>query len=83
MFTMDDLRDIMLSCGTESGVDLAGDIANLDFEDELGFDSLAMLHVASLVQQQTGVAIPDDLAIELKTPGQLLDFVNFELRAVA
>jgi act minimal PKS acyl carrier protein len=83
VFTMDDLRNIMLSCGTESGIDLAGDIANLDFADELGFDSLAMLHICAQVQQQTGVAIPDDLAIELKTPGQLLDFVNYELRAVA
>jgi act minimal PKS acyl carrier protein len=83
VFTMDDLRDIMLSCGTEGGVDLAGDIANLEFDADLGFDSLAMLHVAAQIQHRIGVAIPDDLALELKTPGQLLDFVNFELRAVA
>lgn len=75
MLTLDELRAIMLTCGTEADVDLDADITDTELAD-LGFDSLAMLHIASLVQQRTGVSIPDDLALELATPGAVLDFVN-------
>lgn len=73
--TLDDLREIMETCGTDAGVDLSGDIADVLFE-ELGFDSLALLHIASLVQRRTSVTIPDHMALELKTPGAILEFVR-------
>lgn len=80
MLTLDDLRGIMLTCGTDEDVDLDGDITDTPV-DELGFDSLAMLHVASLVQRRAGVSIPDHLALELRTPGAVLDFVNDQIKA--
>lgn len=75
MLTLDDLREFMETCGTDAGVDLNADIKDVLFE-ELGFDSLAILHIASLVHHRTSVAIPDHLALELKTPGAVLDYVN-------
>ncbi|HEX9334795.1 MAG TPA: acyl carrier protein [Pseudonocardiaceae bacterium] len=75
MLTLDDLRGIMLTCGTDADVDLDSDIVDTPM-DQLGFDSLALLHIASLVQRRTEVAIPDHLALELKTPGAVLEFVN-------
>lgn len=82
MLTLDELRDIMLSCGTEADVDLAGDITDTEMA-ELGFDSLALLHIASLVQRRTQVAIPDELALKLETPGAVLAFVNGAGQAVS
>lgn len=75
MLTFDELREIMLTCGTEIDVDLAGDIADTEMS-ELGFDSLAMLHIAAQITRRTRVSIPDDVALDLKTPGALLSFVN-------
>lgn len=79
MFALNELREIMLTCGTDVGVDLDGNITDTPV-DELGFDSLAMLHIAALIQRRVGVSIPDHLALELKTPGAVVDFVNDQLK---
>lgn len=80
MFTLDELRQIMLTCGVEDGVDLDGDIAGTELTD-LGYDSLAILHMAAQLEQRTGVSIPDDLALRLSTPRALLAHVNHRIEA--
>lgn len=75
-FTMNDLREIMReTAGVEEGVDLDGDIAGVDFAD-LGYDSLAVLEMASQIKRRYGVLIPDDAAAELRTPDSLVTFVT-------
>ncbi|MCW3840383.1 acyl carrier protein [Micromonospora yasonensis] len=75
MLTLDDLREIMTTCGVEDGVDLYADITDVPMED-LGYDSLARLQIAALIKDRTAVAIADDKVLELETPRELLDFVN-------
>lgn len=75
MLTLDDLREIMTTCGVEDGVDLHADIIDVPMAD-LGYDSLARLQIAALIKDRTGVAISDDKVLELETSREVLDFVN-------
>jgi act minimal PKS acyl carrier protein len=77
---VDELRQIMLTCGVEDGVDLDGDILDVELVD-LGYDSLAILHMAAQLEQRTGVPIPDDMALRLSTPRALLAHVNQKVEA--
>ncbi|MGH3645679.1 MAG: acyl carrier protein [Micromonosporaceae bacterium] len=75
MLTLDDLREFMRTCGVEDGIDLDADIHDTEFAD-LGYDSLARLQIAAVIQDKTDVALPDDVVMELETPRAVLDFVN-------
>jgi minimal PKS acyl carrier protein len=78
-FTLDDLREIMrASVGVEEGVDLDGDIGDTEFA-EMGYDSLAVLELASQVQRRYGVPIPDEAALEMTTPRKAIEFINTRL----
>jgi act minimal PKS acyl carrier protein len=78
-FTLDDLREIMrASAGVDEGVDLDGDIADLEFAD-LGYDSLAVLEVTSQVKRRFGVPIPDEAVQEMPTPRRAVEFINEQL----
>lgn len=75
-FTLERLRELMRSCaGVEESVDLDGDIADVEFE-ELGYDSLAVLEVASQVQREYGVPMPDECTQYMLTPRQAVDYIN-------
>jgi act minimal PKS acyl carrier protein len=63
------------SVGVDEGVELDGAIADVEFT-ELGYDSLAVLELASQIRRRYGVPVPDEAALELTTPGKLLTFVN-------
>jgi minimal PKS acyl carrier protein len=77
--SLDDVRRIMRSCaGVDEGVDLDGDIAEVTFAD-LGYDSLAMLELATRIQNEYQVPIPDDAVSQMPTPGATIDFVNRRL----
>jgi minimal PKS acyl carrier protein len=79
VFTLDDLREIMrTSVGVDDEVDLAGEIADSEFAD-LGYDSLAVLELASQVQRRYSVAISDEAALELTTPTKIVNYVNERL----
>ena len=54
---------------------IEGDIASVPFTD-LGFDSLDVLEVATRLQQELGLRIPDDAISDMKTPGDMVRFVN-------
>ena len=80
-FTLDDLREFMrVSAGVDEGVDLDGDIADREFAD-LGYDSLAVLEVASQVQRRFGIQIADEAILEMPTPGRAVEFINDQLAA--
>jgi act minimal PKS acyl carrier protein len=81
-FTLDDLRRILRACAGEAeSVDLDGDIADVAFSD-LGYDSLALLELASRIEREYATSIPDDAAVEMRTPRTAVDYVNERLSAV-
>jgi act minimal PKS acyl carrier protein len=78
-FTAQDLKRILRSCG---GVEDVGDLDGPALDTpvaELGYDSLAMLEVASIVQREYGVAIPDEALEYMTTPRTTVEYVNARL----
>ncbi|MFD0468421.1 acyl carrier protein [Nonomuraea thailandensis] len=56
--TLDDLRHLMrISAGEDESIDLEGDIIDLGFRD-LGYDSLAVLELASRLERDWGWSCP-------------------------
>ena len=75
-FTLDNLRELMQACaGVEDDVDLDAGIDDVEFE-ELGYDSLAVLEVASHVQRKYSVPMPDECVDHMKTPRQAVAYIN-------
>jgi act minimal PKS acyl carrier protein len=79
--TLDQLRTIMRELGVEDGVDLDGEILDASLLD-LGYDSLAVLQMATVVGRQTGVTIEDSDVTLMRTPREVLDYVR-DRQAVA
>jgi act minimal PKS acyl carrier protein len=76
-----DLTGLLRECaGAEDAVDLDGDILDTSFAD-LGYDSLALLEVASRIENRYQVTLDDELITEMDTPGKYLDLVNAALSA--
>jgi minimal PKS acyl carrier protein len=75
--TLDELKDMLTKAGGEdAGVpSLDGDAADTPFAD-LGYDSLAMLEVTSMVELAYDISLDDDVAQTAGTPRALLDLVN-------
>ncbi|QFZ21432.1 acyl carrier protein [Saccharothrix syringae] len=74
-FTLDDLRRVLVEgAGADEGVDLAGDILDVEFDD-LGYDSIALLETASRISRESGVPL-DDTVASAKTPRELLALIN-------
>lgn len=73
--TLDGLRDVMRGCGVDEQVDLAGDIIDEPLID-LGYDSLAVLQILSVVRRATGANLPDAMFADLKTPRDILAAVG-------
>jgi act minimal PKS acyl carrier protein len=79
-FTLDDLKRILRASGGESDItSQEGDISDVTFSD-LGYDSLAVLELASRIEEEYGVAVPDSAVQELPTPAATIAFVNERLR---
>lgn len=78
-FTIGDLEEIMNSTiGMDEGVQFTPD-DDIPFADR-GYDSLAMIELASQLEQRTGIRIPDDVALEqLTSPRRTLEFINSHL----
>ncbi|HEX6871577.1 MAG TPA: phosphopantetheine-binding protein [Micromonosporaceae bacterium] len=81
-FTLDDVRRIMRRCaGVDESVDLDADIHDIEFSD-LGYDSLAILELATQIQNEYQVVIPDDAVSQMPTPRAAVEYVNARLSAL-
>lgn len=81
-FTLDDLRRILLEgAGADEGVDLNGDILDVQFE-ALGYESLALLETGSRIEREYDIALDEDLLTDADTPRALIAVVNQHLVAV-
>ncbi|MEU6563705.1 acyl carrier protein [Nocardia nova] len=78
-FTIGDLTTFMRkAAGEDESVNLDGNIANVAFSD-LGYDSLALLETASLVEAAYSVTIEEDKLVGLETPEEFVELVNVQL----
>jgi len=75
IFTLGELADMLRSCAGE-----AEEMIELDrtFE-ELGYDSLAVMEVASQIERRYGVRIAEDELAEAENPRLLIEAVNSSL----
>jgi act minimal PKS acyl carrier protein len=83
-FTMDDLVEILQSSiGVDDGLSFDAGLADVPFT-EVGYDSLALLELASQLQRRYGLTLPDAEALErLQTPRLAVEYVNDALAAKA
>ena len=80
-FTQADLVGYMRrAAGEDDAVALDGDIAETTFAD-LGYDSLAVMEISSLVERELGVSLPEEEMVEAETPKQYVALVNELLSA--
>jgi act minimal PKS acyl carrier protein len=79
--TLTELREIMRACvGDEPSAQVDGDILDRTFTD-LSFDSLALLEVAARIQETYRIPVPDEAVEQMKTPRDVVDYVNLQLTA--
>jgi act minimal PKS acyl carrier protein len=76
-FGMTQLTEILrTSIGLDADVRFDGELAETEFT-ELGYDSLAMIELASQVQRRYGVQITDEAVLDqMRSPREAVDFVN-------
>ena len=75
-FTLEQLKEALrVSAGVDGSIDLDGDVLDTPFE-ELGYDSLALLELASRVQRDFRVPMPDDARQHMPTPRAALAYIN-------
>lgn len=81
--TLHDLRRILIACaGEDDTADPTNDMLDTPFED-LGYDSLARMESAAVIEREYGVVLADELIAEAPTPRALIDVVNSALAAAA
>ncbi|GGS91754.1 MULTISPECIES: acyl carrier protein [Streptomyces] len=77
--TFDDLKQIMTTAvGEGEAEELVEGRLTVAFT-EIGYDSLAVLEIASQIQRQYGLKIPDEAIEEMDSPQAVLDYVNARL----
>jgi minimal PKS acyl carrier protein len=82
-FTLDDLTIIVQECsGMTDGATLDGDTVDRPLR-ELGYDSLAVLEIASRIQRTYALSIPDEAIDGMKTARAIIDYVNSSLPVAA
>ncbi|MGY1434615.1 acyl carrier protein [Streptomyces reniochalinae] len=80
--SFDDLKAIMSRCtGELDGRELTESDLSTSFT-EIGYDSLAVLEIASQLQREYGLQIPDEAIEEMDSPQAVIDYVNTNLAAV-
>ncbi|MCW2569911.1 MAG: actinorhodin polyketide synthase [Mycobacterium sp.] len=79
--TLDELKDALrAAAGEDEPGALDEDILDKEFAD-LGYDSLAVMEMTSLVQRRLGVKLPEEEVVEVHTPREFLSFANGKLVA--
>lgn len=70
------LGDVIRSCVGTEGIRTFDDTMLNTAWDDLGLDSLAVYEIVTRLQDELSVAIPDERVDSLRTPGQMISFVN-------
>jgi act minimal PKS acyl carrier protein len=79
IFTIEDLKRILREgAGADEGVDLDGDIADVEF-GSLGYESLALLETSSRIEREYGIRLDEEAVATANTPRALVDLVSTEL----
>lgn len=73
--TIDELRDILITCAGGDTNELPNDISDTPFDD-LGYDSLVLIETAATLKRDHGIQIPDDEVTNAGTPAELLQLIN-------
>lgn len=74
--TLHDLERVLTECaGADDDATLTAQNLDVPFTD-LGYDSLALLETAALMQQRFGVVLSDEDVTGIETPREFLDRVN-------
>lgn len=74
--TLDTLHRILVRCAGEGDTDGMGDdTLDISFQD-LGYDSLALMEAAAVIEREHGVALSDEEVATVPTPRALLTLVN-------
>ncbi|AZQ37985.1 acyl carrier protein [Streptomyces cyaneochromogenes] len=82
-FTLVDLKRILLEgAGADDGVDLDGEILDMEFVD-LGYESLALLETSSRIEREYHISLDESAMADVTTPRALIDLVNSHLAAAA
>lgn len=82
-FTLADLIRVVEACtGTENITAFDDGTADTLFS-ELGVDSLAVYELATRLQDELGIPIPDEAIEAMRTPRLLLRYVNDQLMQTA
>jgi act minimal PKS acyl carrier protein len=82
-FTFADLRQALReAAGDDDNLELTPHALDTELVD-LGYDSLAMLEVAAIVERRYGVKIPDDTVLAGNTPREVMDALNETLAVLA
>lgn len=75
-FTLENLQSILREeAGAEATADIGQDSLDVPFVD-LGYDSLALIQVASAIQMRHGIPLPDDAPTRMVTPREAVEYVN-------
>lgn len=75
-FTFENLRSILREeAGADATADIDQESQDVPFVD-LGYDSLALIQVASAIQMRHGVPLPDDAPAHMVTPREAVEYVN-------
>lgn len=75
------LMDILERAGgAAADVDLTADVADVELQG-LGYDSLAILEAAGLVEREYGVVLDEAALFDARTPHELTTVVNEALAA--
>jgi act minimal PKS acyl carrier protein len=78
-FTLAALKRILFEgAGASEGVDLDGDILDVEFE-ALGYESLALLETGGRIEREFGITLDDSALTDARTPRALIDVVNGHL----
>ncbi|WP_405619753.1 acyl carrier protein [Streptomyces sp. NBC_01511] len=82
--TLDELARVLTECAGADDGDVTLGHQNLDTSfTDLGYDSLALLETAALVQQRYGVTLSDEDVSGIDTPREFLDQVNHAVTQAA
>lgn len=70
------LETIIKIISEQLAIDEENITANSALTDDFGADSLDMVEILMAIETETGVNIPDEVAVELKTVGDLVAAVE-------